>query len=132
MGIDMTSDHLVQETGLTPSAISFRKGCYIGQEVISRIRTVGKVNKSLCRLTFNAVPSFQGEIDTRLMAGEKEAGIVTSLAVIPGQNPQVTGLGYVKRAFVKDCDFLCLAENEGVKVKVKVVGEPSATGIMAE
>ena len=34
MGVDMTSDHLVQETGLTSSAISFRKGCYIGQEVI--------------------------------------------------------------------------------------------------
>ena len=132
MGVDMTSDHLVQETGLTSSTISFRKGCYIGQEVISRIRTVGKVNKSLCRLTFDAVPSLQGSIDTVLTADGKEAGTVTSLAAIPSQDPQVTGLGYVKRAFLKDCDSLCLVEKEGHLIKVKVVGEPSATGIAAK
>jgi folate-binding protein YgfZ len=129
MGIDMTSDHLVQETGLTSSAISFRKGCYIGQEVISRIRTVGKVNKSLCRLSFDAVPVLQGESNMALMADGKEAGTITSLAEIPGQDPQVVGLGYVKRAFLADCDSLCLPGMGGNTVRVQILGEPSAVGV---
>ena len=46
-GVDLTSDHLPPEGGLEARAISYAKGCYIGQEIIARIRTYGKVNKVL-------------------------------------------------------------------------------------
>ena len=50
-GVDYTTDHLPPEGGLDTRAISYAKGCYIGQEIIARIRTYGKVNKVLRGLT---------------------------------------------------------------------------------
>ena len=50
-GVDLTTDHLPPEGGLETRAISYAKGCYIGQEIIARIRTYGKVNKVLRGLT---------------------------------------------------------------------------------
>ena len=50
-GVDYTTDHLPPEGGLEARAISYAKGCYIGQEIIARIRTYGKVNKVLRGLT---------------------------------------------------------------------------------
>ena len=46
-GVDLTTDNLPPEGGLETRAISYAKGCYIGQEIIARIRTYGKVNKVL-------------------------------------------------------------------------------------
>lgn len=46
-GVDLTTDNFPPEGGLETRAISYTKGCYIGQEIIARIRTYGKVNKVL-------------------------------------------------------------------------------------
>jgi folate-binding protein YgfZ len=46
-GAELTSDTLPAEAGLEATAIDFHKGCYIGQEVVSRIRSVGHANRSL-------------------------------------------------------------------------------------
>ena len=46
-GVDLTTDNFPPEGGLETRAISYAKGCYIGQEIIARIRTYGKVNKVL-------------------------------------------------------------------------------------
>jgi tRNA-modifying protein YgfZ len=47
---ELTTDVLPPEAGLDLTAIDYHKGCYIGQEVISRIRSVGRVNRSLTAL----------------------------------------------------------------------------------
>jgi folate-binding protein YgfZ len=49
-GAELTPDLLPPEAGLDLTAIDYHKGCYIGQEVISRIRSVGRVNRHLARL----------------------------------------------------------------------------------
>lgn len=46
-GVDLTDDHLAQEAGRTKTAISFTKGCYLGQEPIARIDAMGHVNREL-------------------------------------------------------------------------------------
>ena len=46
-GVDLKTDNFPPEGGLETRAISYAKGCYIGQEIIARIRTYGKVNKVL-------------------------------------------------------------------------------------
>jgi len=46
-GCDMDETNLAPETGIEDRAISYAKGCYIGQEVIARIRTYGQVAKKL-------------------------------------------------------------------------------------
>jgi folate-binding protein YgfZ len=46
-GVDLTDENLAQEAGRTQSAISFTKGCYLGQEPIARLDAMGHVNREL-------------------------------------------------------------------------------------
>ncbi len=82
------------EAGLIGS-IDFAKGCYIGQEVIARLDTYQKVQKSLARLRFSA-----GAVVSEGAGLEQEGrkvGQITSLAVIPTTG-ELVGLGYVRNA----------------------------------
>ncbi len=47
-GNELSEDTLPQEAGLDEMAVDFKKGCYVGQEVVSRIHSVGRVNRRLC------------------------------------------------------------------------------------
>src|SRR4029079_3718388 len=49
-GVDMDETNLPLECGLEARAISYNKGCYIGQEVINRIHSIGHVNRELVGL----------------------------------------------------------------------------------
>ena len=60
-GVDVGPDTLPPEAGFESDAISSTKGCYIGQEVISRLRSVGHVNRHLCVLgTSDTAPKQMG------------------------------------------------------------------------
>jgi folate-binding protein YgfZ len=94
-GIDMTEITLPQEAELQERAISFAKGCYIGQEVIARIRTYGQVAKALRLLRLKdgntAPPS-----GAKIFAAGKESGFVTSTTCSPKYKAHVA-LGYVRK-----------------------------------
>ncbi|MBY0451103.1 MAG: tetratricopeptide repeat protein [Cyanobacteria bacterium] len=51
-GVDMNTETLLPETGLETQAVSYTKGCYLGQETIARIKTYGAVQKALMGLVF--------------------------------------------------------------------------------
>jgi folate-binding protein YgfZ len=68
------------ESGLRDS-ISFNKGCYIGQEVIARLDTYGKIKRHLARVG-SPVP-LPGPLPCRLLKNGTEAGNLTSMAEIP-------------------------------------------------
>lgn len=93
-GQDITDDNLPQEVDRNDQAISFRKGCYLGQETVARIDALGHVNKLLRGLVFDAaeVPA----IGTPLLDGDKQVGAVTSAAFSP-RFERAIGLGYVRR-----------------------------------
>lgn len=91
-GIDMGEENLAQETGLEGDAISYDKGCYLGQEVVARVHFRGHVNRRLCGLEFDTDGTAPG---TALYDGEKEVGQVTSALRSPQLGP--IGLGYVRR-----------------------------------
>jgi folate-binding protein YgfZ len=96
-GVDMTEDTIPLEAGIEDRAISFTKGCYVGQEVIIRVlhRGHGRVARKLVGLRMTGqVPS----AGARIVAGEKEIGFVTSAALSPALGP--IALGYVHRDFV--------------------------------
>jgi tRNA-modifying protein YgfZ len=79
-GEDIRETSLPQETGQM-HAVSFQKGCYIGQEIVERIRAQGHVNKHLVRLAMEAsAPPSPG---TKLMADGKEVGEITSAVCSP-------------------------------------------------
>jgi folate-binding protein YgfZ len=93
-GLDLAEDTIPVEAGLEERAISYTKGCYIGQEVISRIKSVGRVNHHLRRLRAS-VPMVIGE---KLESGGKSAGEITSAAPIPGSEDWLA-LGYLRSGF---------------------------------
>jgi folate-binding protein YgfZ len=68
---------LPPEAGLDASDISYHKGCYIGQEVISRIKHAGKLNKRLIHARVDASVSMESEL---LDAAGKPAGEITSVS----------------------------------------------------
>lgn len=91
-GIDFAEQTYPQETGLTPIAVSFAKGCYIGQETVVMLENRGKAPKVLWRWTIDS-PSPPSP-RTPILSGETKVGELTS-AVEQGR--QSVGLGYLKR-----------------------------------
>ena len=94
-GIDITEKNLPQETGQT-QAISFTKGCYIGQEVVERIRSRGHVNRKLVRLLFEGRQEVPPQ--TEIFSDGQPAGITASSVYSFGLQRTV-GLGYLRREF---------------------------------
>jgi folate-binding protein YgfZ len=76
--------------------ISYTKGCYIGQEVIARIRTYGQVAKALRGLRFADGECALPRKGDKLVSGEKEVGYVCSAIHSPTLNANI-GLGYARR-----------------------------------
>ena len=95
-GIDMDETNLAPETGIEARAISYKKGCYIGQEVISRIRAFGQVAKSLRGLRLSDDLSQLPSRGEKLFREGREVGYITSAArsFALGAN---LALGYVRR-----------------------------------
>jgi folate-binding protein YgfZ len=92
-GQDLLETTIPLEADLT-HAISYNKGCYVGQEVIARATYRGQMNKKLVGLLFgNGAPT--SGVDLRVEG--KKVGFVTSLVRSPALG-QVVGLGYVHRA----------------------------------
>lgn len=94
-GRELTEGTLPPEAGLDATDISYHKGCYIGQEVISRIKFAGKLNKRLTRLEFDANLATD---DLRLVdADGRDAGSVTSVSAMVTTYGGRAALGYLKR-----------------------------------
>jgi folate-binding protein YgfZ len=93
-GAEMDETNLPPEAGIDARAISYTKGCYIGQEIIARIRTYGQVAKALRGLRFT-----EGELPghgDKLFFGDKEVGSISSALASPALAANI-GLGYVRR-----------------------------------
>lgn len=93
-GIDISPDNLPQELGRDQTAISFTKGCYLGQETVARLDSMGHVNKIFRGVVFDAIdrPPPSG---TALQADDKPAGTITS-AAFSKEHGGVIALGYLK------------------------------------
>jgi glycine cleavage system T protein len=92
-GIDMDESNVVTEAALD-EAVSFTKGCYVGQEIIARIKYRGHVAKKLSGLACGQVAEVQSGAPIQTTDG-KEIGRVTSVTDSP-QLRQTIALGYLK------------------------------------
>jgi len=81
-GEDITEANLAQETGQM-RALHFNKGCYLGQEIVERVRSRGHVNRTLKALRIEGTDVPAG--GTKVMSADKEAGEITSAAYSPGE-----------------------------------------------
>ena len=96
--VDMFDDTIPLEAGIEDRAISFTKGCYVGQEVIVRVthRGGGRVAKKLVRWVADDSAPIVPMAGARIEAAGKDVGRVTSAAFSPARST-VVGLGYVHR-----------------------------------
>jgi folate-binding protein YgfZ len=125
-GSELTEEIIPIEANLEQRTIDYEKGCYIGQEVISRIKMSGQTNKRLCGLILlNDVPLQPGAKLTAPSTSGKEAGWITSVTQSDRLGKQIA-LGYVKRGFNNAGTRLDVLapENSPSKITVEVVALP--------
>ena len=96
---ELTNEIIPVEANLEESSIDYAKGCYIGQEVISRMKMSGQRNKSLCGLV--SVSGAALEAGAQLMSEDepaKKVGWITSATKSARLGKEIA-LGYVKRGY---------------------------------
>lgn len=92
-GQDIRERDLPQETE-QPQALCFTKGCYIGQEIVERIRSRGQVHRKFTGFEFTDGPVAPGKFDVE---GHTLAEITTAVSVPLSQGLRHIGLGYIRR-----------------------------------
>jgi len=110
IGVDTGPKTLVQEAGLD-AAVSYDKGCYLGQETVARLHYRGHANRRLCRIALDG-PLATG---TDLTAGDGAAGTITSVAEVPGEGWMA--LAMVRREVLDGAEVLA-----GDRVVGRVIG----------
>ena len=118
-GIDFDDSNLPAEAGVVERAISFTKGCYIGQEPIVRLAHRGHANRELRRLELAEL----SVLPATLYEGEREVGRLTSSAGLPEGG--AAALGYVRRA-VADGAQLVAQDARGGRVAARDAGRVAA------
>ncbi|HST30608.1 MAG TPA: glycine cleavage T C-terminal barrel domain-containing protein [Chthoniobacterales bacterium] len=120
-GRELTAEIIPVEANLELRCIDYDKGCYIGQETISRMKMSGQRNKQLCGLVSLTGATFVPEM--RLVAGpeNKDAGWITS---ITRSGDREIALGYVKRGFNSVGTKLEAVSGHNGRVTTEVVGLP--------
>jgi glycine cleavage system T protein (aminomethyltransferase) len=115
-GVDMDENTIPLEAGLD-HAISYEKGCYVGQEVVARIKWRGHVNRYLAGFQIEGedLPA-NGD---KIRQGEREIGYVTSSAFSPTLK-KIIALGYIRREFIEP----------GTKIIVNTGGENKSAEVV--
>ena len=102
-GRELDANSLPQEAGLDRFAVDFHKGCYVGQEVVSRLRSVGKVNRELAGLVGPFDPARAAVITT---GDGHRVGSITSALAHPELN-QAIALGYLSTRITASRFVVC-------------------------
>ena len=114
--VDISEKNLAQEACRTEQAISFAKGCYLGQETVARIDSMGHVNKELCLMELEGEKPDLPEPGTTIQDSKgKEVGQLTSSAWSPGRNA-IVALGIVKNSSASSGKKITLSSGIAGKV----------------
>jgi tRNA-modifying protein YgfZ len=124
-GVDMDDEIIPLEAGIEQRAISFTKGCYVGQEVIIRVlhRGHGRVVRKLVGLQLHG--DVRPQKGARIHAGDRDVGFVTSSATSPRLG--AIALGYVHRDFL-EAGTRVHVDTETGRIEGTVSGLPFASG----
>jgi folate-binding protein YgfZ len=101
-GVDITEAQIPQETQLL-SALHFSKGCYLGQEIVERVRSRGHVNKKLMQMEIGGDVA---HVVRKLTVDGRDVGDVTSAVWSPA-NAKVIALGYLRVEAANNPNLRC-------------------------
>jgi folate-binding protein YgfZ len=124
-GADMDETNFPLECGIEARAVSYNKGCYIGQEVINRIHTIGHVNKELRGFRLPDDLATLPAKGDKLFHEGKEAGYITSAVKSPALKSNIA-LGYARREAGASGTELTL-HHDGKEKRATVVPLPFAS-----
>jgi folate-binding protein YgfZ len=101
--VDFDDKNLPQELDIDPRAISFKKGCYLGQETVARLDALGQVQKRLCLVDITTQPNDFAAmpaptVGQALHIDEKPTGVITSLVESPVEKHHWIALAMLKRS----------------------------------
>lgn len=117
-GIDMDETNLPQECGIESRAISYNKGCYIGQEVLNRIHTMGHVNRHLSGFKLAEDLENLPQRGDKVFFEGREIGFITS-AFVSRRLRRPIALGYVRRE----------RDQVGVELTLRTAGQESTARV---
>jgi folate-binding protein YgfZ len=92
-GVDIRERDLPQETEQA-RALNFNKGCYVGQEIVERIRSRGAVHRKFCGFSADSIAGITAGM--KVSFGNKDVGEITSVASLRAGQP-LLALGYIRR-----------------------------------
>jgi folate-binding protein YgfZ len=118
-GVDIDETTTLPELG--QRGINYDKGCYIGQEVVARIKYIGHVNRRFVGFAVNG--SEIPETRAIVMSGNKDVGYVTSAVFSPALGKPIA-LGFVNRAAAEPNSEVTLVEKEGRSISASVSALP--------
>jgi folate-binding protein YgfZ len=124
-GVDIRERDLPQETEQA-RALNFNKGCYVGQEIVERIRSRGNVHRKFTSFVLDGTASISA--DAKIFSGEKEVGEITSAAILPlVSGEQTVALGYIRREVATPGREVRIAGNKAKIVNQSPGNMPAAS-----
>ena len=119
-GVDIDERNLPQEIGIDARAISFNKGCYLGQETVARLDALGQVQKKLALVELSTDSGWKFSGPTELMLSGKSIGTVTSASpsdTIENGRGLWIGLAMLRRGYMEPGSQF--ATDDGIVVNVR-------------
>ncbi|MGA3226418.1 MAG: folate-binding protein [Acidobacteriaceae bacterium] len=124
-GVDLNDRDLPQETAQT-RALNFNKGCYLGQEIVERIRSRGKVNRQFRQFALSGTAHDTLPLDLR--SNDQSVGRITSTASLASAGlPQVLALGFIRLEVVERKETIAYDGGEAITLAAPpVIARPHA------
>jgi folate-binding protein YgfZ len=116
-GVDFDGSMYPQEAGLEARAVSFTKGCYLGQEVVCMLEMRGQVRRKLILISYDGEP-LPPNSQVLSTAGDVAGETKSAVAIAPGQS---LGFAMVKRALTEAGRTLVVAGADGASRVARVV-----------
>jgi len=110
-GRDMDENNLPLEAGIEARAISYTKGCYVGQEVVARMKYRGQANRLLMGLKFQGGTVVPQKGD-KIRKEDQEVGWITSAVFSPGFKSPLA-MGYIHRTFTEPGTSVVVESRQG-------------------
>ncbi|MEK0425721.1 MAG: hypothetical protein RJB11_1812, partial [Planctomycetota bacterium] len=120
-GVDITEKNLPQEIGIDSRTISFKKGCYLGQETVARLDALGQVQKQMGLVELRSPSSQEFRMPYELIYEGKSIGFLTSACksdLINTSGASWMGLAMLKRGYFQSTLGIQLDTGELLKVRV--------------
>ncbi len=109
-GEEITERYLVQETGQL-QAVNFEKGCYLGQEIVERVRSRAQIHRILRRVEIDSKEA--PEPGTKFQSGTEDAGEVVSAVFSPALE-KVVAMAYIRSRFADPGTALMLGDQPAI------------------